>query len=266
MNKVLVATFDSEARAAEGLAEMKDLHRSGDISLYGTAVLAKDAAGKVSLRQAASEGPVGTTFGLLAGSLVGLLAGPVGLAVGASVGGLTGLIRDLNKSGIDAEFVDEVAQALTPGRVALLADIDEGWTAPVDARFAKLGAPVFRRLRHEVIEEQIARESAAFKAEVAQLKDELATAEADSKAAIQGQIDAAKKRAQVMANQAESRMAQIRRDADTRLSALGAQLEQASECQKTKIEKRIADAKADLELRHGKLAEAGRLTREALAL
>jgi len=86
--------------------------------------------------------------------------------VGASLGGLTGLIVDLNRSGVDVEFVNDVSDALTPGRFALLADIQEGWTAPVDTRLREHGGLIFRRLRSEVIEDQLARESAQFTAEM----------------------------------------------------------------------------------------------------
>jgi hypothetical protein len=34
MNKMLVAVFDREDAAFEGLSALKDLHRDGDISLY----------------------------------------------------------------------------------------------------------------------------------------------------------------------------------------------------------------------------------------
>lgn len=71
------------------------------------------ACAAASVKQAAERGPIGTALGMLTGSMVGLLAGPVGLAVGASLGGLTGLIFDLNKSGIDVQFVDDVSKALT---------------------------------------------------------------------------------------------------------------------------------------------------------
>jgi DNA anti-recombination protein RmuC len=202
---------------------------------------------------------------MLAGSMVGLLAGPVGLAVGASIGSLTGLIADLSKSGIDVQFVDDVSKALSAGKAAVLADVEETWTAPVDARVGKLGGIVFRRLRYEVAEDQLAREAAAFEAEAKQLKEELAQAHADNKAAIQAQIDAARSKAKVMQDQAKARIDQATREADAKLGALQAKLKQASDRRKEKIEKRIAEVKADLGARRSKLQEAGRLAKEALA-
>ena len=202
MNKMLVAVFNSEVAAFEGLSALKGLHKDGDVTVYATAVLVKDASGKVSMKETADEGPIGTALGILAGSMVGLLAGPVGLAVGASLGGLTGLISDLNRSGIDIQFVDDVSKAISPGKAAILADVEETWTEPVDARVGKLGGMVFRRLRSEVVEDQLARESAAFKTEVTQLEDELVQAHAEDKAAIQAHLEDAQKKVQVMQHQA----------------------------------------------------------------
>jgi uncharacterized membrane protein len=266
MNKMLVAVFNSETVAFEGLRALKDLHKEGDITLYATAVLSKDAAGRVSTNQAADEGPIGTALGMLTGSMMGLLGGPVGLAVGASMGGLTGLLFDLDKSGIDIQFVDDVSRALSPGKAAVLADVEESWTAPVEARIGKLGGMVFRRLRSEVVEDQLAREAAAFQAEVTQLKEELAQAQAENKAAIQKQIDDAKRKLKVTQDQAKARMDQAKREADAKISALQEQLKQASGRQRAKIEKRIAEVKADFESRRVKLVEAGELAKEALAV
>lgn len=266
MNKMMVAVFDSEMVAFQGVSALKDLHKDGDITLYATAVMVKDASGKVTMKQSADEGPIGTALGLLTGSMVGLLAGPVGLAVGASLGALTGLLADLNRSGIDVQFVDDVSKVLGPGKAAVLADVEESWTTPVDARVGKLGGMVFRRLRSEIVEDQLARESAAFKAEVKQLKEELAQARAEDKAAIQAHLDEAKKKAQVMQDQAKARMDQAKREADAKITALQGQLKQASDRQKAKIEKRIAEVRADLEARHAKLEEARQLAKEALTL
>ena len=172
MNKMLVAVFDSEAAAFEGLSALRDLHKAGDITLYASAVVVKDKAGKISVKQQADGGPAGTALGFLTGGLIGLLGGPAGLAAGVTIGGLTGLLFDLDKSGIGATFLEDVSKALTPGKVAVLTDLDESWTTPVDTRLHKQGAIVFRRLRSEVVEDQLARESAAFDANLKAIEDE----------------------------------------------------------------------------------------------
>ena len=77
------------------------------------------------------------------------------MAVGASLGGLAGLVFDANKSGVDVTFVDDVSKALTVGKTAVLAEVEETWTTPVDTRLHKLGGMVFRRLRGEVVGDQL---------------------------------------------------------------------------------------------------------------
>ena len=54
----------------------------------------------------------------------------MGFAVGASVGGLTGLLFDLDKTGIGVGVLDDVSKALTPGKVAQF-NIDMWSTANV---------------------------------------------------------------------------------------------------------------------------------------
>jgi uncharacterized membrane protein len=265
MNKVIVAVFDNEAAAFEGLKALRELHVDGDITLYASAVVAKDAAGKINIRQAADQGPVGTAVGLLTGSLVGLLGGPVGLAVGASVGGLTGLLFDLDKTGIGVGVLDDVSKALTPGKVAALADVEETWTTPVDTRLHKQGAIVFRRLRSEVVEDQLARESAAFEANLKALEDEFKRTSDENKAAIQKDIDAVKKQLTVTQDLAKKRLDQAKAEMDARVQALQDQAKGASERARARIDKRIAEAKADFAVRSKKLNQAWGLAKEALA-
>lgn len=94
MNKLLVAVFDTEAAANSGLNALRNLHAAGDITLFATAVLAKDAKGSVNVQQSMDSGPIGTATGLAVGSLIGLLGGPVGVAIGALTGTVAGAVRD----------------------------------------------------------------------------------------------------------------------------------------------------------------------------
>jgi uncharacterized membrane protein len=48
MNKMLVAIFDSETAADAGLKALRKLDGTGDITLYATGVMVKDAKGKIT--------------------------------------------------------------------------------------------------------------------------------------------------------------------------------------------------------------------------
>jgi uncharacterized membrane protein len=265
MNKMLVAVFDTEAAAFQGLSALKDLHRDGDITLYASAVIVKDKSGQISIKQAADDGPVGTAVGLLTGGLIGILGGPAGLAIGATIGGFTGFLCDLDESGIGATFLDDVSKTLTSGKAAVLADVEESWTTPVDTRLHKLDGIVFRRLRAEVIEDQLARESAAFDADLKVLQDDLKQGVAANKAAIQKDIEQVKKQIKATQDQAKAKLDQAKAEADARIKALQNQAKGASERAKARIDKRIADVKADFDVRSKKLNQAWTLTKEALA-
>ncbi len=262
---MLFAVFDGETAAFEGLSALKDLHRDGDVTLYASAVVVKDAGGKISVKQAADEGPMGTALGLLTGSMIGILGGPAGLALGATVGGLTGFLFDLDLSGISATFLDDASTTLTAGKAAVLAELDESWTTPVDTRLHEHGGIVFRRLRAEVIEDQLVRESAAFEADLKALEDDLNSAAAEDRAAIQKDIEQVKKQIEATREQARTRLDQAKAELDARVETLQNQARDASERGKARIQKRIAEAKADFEVRSKKLNQAWSLTKEALA-
>lgn len=265
MNKMVVAVFDSESAAFEGLSALRDLHKEGDITLYAAAVVVKDETGKISVKQQADDGPVGTAVGLLTGSLIGILGGPAGMALGASVGVLTGLLFDLDRSGVGATFLDDVSKALTAGKAAVVVEVDESWTTPVDTRLHKLGGMVFRRLRSEVVEDQFVRESAAFDADLQALEQELKQASAENRAAIQKDIDQVKKQIAATQDLAKARLDQAEAEMDARVKALQDQAKGASARARARIDKRIAEAKADYEVRAKKLNQAWTLTKEALA-
>lgn len=261
---MLIAVFDSESSAFEGLNALKDLHSNGDMSLYATAVLAKDTDGVIHIKQKADKGPAGAAIGMVTGSLVGILGGPVGIAIGAGLGGLTGMLFDLDRSGVDLQFVKDVSEAMAPGKVAILADITESWTTPVDTRMAEHGGIVFRRLRSEVIEDQYLREVTELEHEVAELEAEWAEAENEAKEKIHAQLEILKQKSEIIASKASDRIQSARSETDAKISTLRQQMLDSSERRKAKIEKRIAEVRADFDSRCSKLKEVGEHAKVAL--
>lgn len=266
MNKILVAVFDSETTAYEGVAALKDLHRDGDISLYASSVIAKDAAGTVAVRQAADSGPLGTLVGIVGGSLVGLLGGPAGALVGGWVGAGAGLMYDLFSAGVGADFVNDVGTTLTPGKVAVVADIDESWTTPVDTRLEAMGATVFRRYPGDVADEQLAREAEAAETETRQLVAEFEQAEGEARAKAQATAAAQRAKVEALVGRIDTTTKQAKAEFEARLATLHAQIEGARDEQRNRIEARISEAKANHKARQEKLEEARKHAKAALEL
>ena len=107
-------------------------------------------------------GPLGALSGTAFGtSDLRALFGPVGLAVGATAGIAGGAAFDLTNAAVGEDFVDDVSAALSPGKVAVVAEVEEDWTTPVDARMDAIGGIVFRRalsdVRHRSIRKTLPR-------------------------------------------------------------------------------------------------------------
>jgi uncharacterized membrane protein len=266
MNKILISVFDTEEAAFEGVTALKELHREGDITLYASAVVAKDAQGQVAVRQAADRGPIGTLVGIVTGSLVGLLGGPVGMAVGAYVGGTGGVLYDLFSAGFGVDVVDDVSEALTPGKAAVVADIDEYWVTPVETRLGAMGAMTFRRLPGEVLDEQLAREADASKAELEQLNAELHEESGEAKAKVQAAIQAQQRKLEALMTRVDTAIDQHKAELDARLTTLRTQWEKARGRQKERIDARIAELRASHQARQAKLQQAREYAKQALEL
>jgi uncharacterized membrane protein len=188
MDRMLVVVFDNEAKAYEGKKALMQLDDEGSINVYAYAVLAKHSDGTATVKQGDDIGPVGTLVGTSLGSLIGLLGGPAGLAIGATAGAAGGSIFDLHNARIGDDYLDDVTKALAPNKVAVVAQVDEDWTTPVDTRMEPLGGTVFRRALSDATDRANDEELTAMKADLAQYKAELAKERADRHAKIQAKI------------------------------------------------------------------------------
>jgi uncharacterized membrane protein len=158
MDKMFVIVFDSEAQAYEGSKALLELQDEGSISLYAQAVIVRDASGKLDVKQQSDVGPVGTVVGLVTGSLIGLIGGPLGLAIGAGAGTFGGVVYDLSNLRVNQDFLIEVEKSLQPGKAAVVAEVFEEWTTPIDTRMESLGGIVIRRTRRDMLDEQVEKE------------------------------------------------------------------------------------------------------------
>ena len=222
MDRMLVVVFDNEPKAYEGKNALLDLELEGSINVFAYAVLVKNADGTVTVKQGDDQGPLGTLVGTSLGSFIGLLGGPTGVAIGAMAGLMGGGALDLDNARIGEDFLEDVGKRLVPGKVAVVAEVEEDWITPVDERMEAIGGTVFRRamsaVKQTVNEEAIA----AMKADLAQMKAEQAKAHAGRQAKLHEKINQLESKIQAQLEKAKNRRADADRRAQEKVRLLQA--------------------------------------------
>ena len=250
MYKFLAVVFNDEKSAYEGARALADLNRDGSIDVFAAAVVQKDAQGWIATKKVQSDFPIQTVAGTAMGALIGLLGGPAGAAVGGAAGVMAGLLGDTYTAGVDEVFVTEVSTALTPGKCALIAEMDEDRVTPVDTRMEALGGVVHRTLRSTFEHEQWSQAAADARTELDQLKAEEADARADRKAKLQAQIAHLSQRLDTKLDRAKAQSKQAAEEFQAKATALRKRIDNERGDRKADLEGRLAKLRSDYHSRH----------------
>lgn len=126
MSDLIVVGFDSAEEADKVLLKLSSLKKEYLIDLEDAVVVARDAEGKIHLKQSFNLTAAGATSGLLSGSLWGGLVGllllnplagfAIGGALGAGAGALSGSLVDY---GIDDDFIKSLGNTIPNNSSAL---------------------------------------------------------------------------------------------------------------------------------------------------
>jgi len=158
MRNYVAVVFDHKSKAYEGLHALWQLDDAGEITVHGAAVVHRDLLGYFQVDTKETHPALATAAGVGIGALLGLLAGPAGVAVGAAggaaigaaAGGAAGAIADLGRAETREQAAFETRFVLGLGQSAVIADVSEDWTTPIDRRMHKLGGTVYRRTKSAV--------------------------------------------------------------------------------------------------------------------
>jgi uncharacterized membrane protein len=124
MSEFIAISFDDADQAAAALGSVRSLEREDKIHLKDTAVVTKDADGKIAVKNEMSSGTeTGAVVGGIVGAMLFLIFPVAGLLGGAIVGGLVG--RAVSP-GVDGGFVKEVGDDLPAGGSALFLLLKDG--------------------------------------------------------------------------------------------------------------------------------------------
>jgi hypothetical protein len=165
---------------------------------------------------------------------------------------------------VSTSFVDIVLQELTPGKAAVVAEVEEEWVTPLDTRMEAIGGVVVREPRADFEYLQYHEEVTALKEEFAELKAEYGQARKETRAKLKARVDQTQKKLENASARAESWMDRRRKEVEAKVKALQAGAAEASAERKARSEKRAAEIRADHERRSALMQQASVLVKEAL--
>jgi uncharacterized membrane protein len=174
MERMVVTIFDDEHKAYQGADVLQAVNEDGTVAVHEAWVLAKDRDGSVSVVKTEDTLPEGTMGGTVVGGLLGLLGGPVGVAIGATSGMALGATADVARARLGRDFITDVSRALAPGKIALVAEVDEESTDLLDERMKALDGQIFRRDLQDFADADYEDRATAVKSRLAQTRDEIA--------------------------------------------------------------------------------------------
>ena len=123
MGQFLAVTFDGADDAEAALKSIRSVEHANKIGLEDSAVVRKDADGKVTFHnEASSSTETGAVVGAVLGGLL-FVVFPLGVIAGAAAGALVGRAAS---GGIDGGFVKEVGEDLPNGGSALFLQLKDG--------------------------------------------------------------------------------------------------------------------------------------------
>ena len=137
MRNYVAVVFDDTSKAYEGLHALWQLDGEGAITVFGTTVVHRNEWGEYQVDSKETHAGLATAVGVGVGALLGALAGPAGAAVGATTDLVRADTRDQSRY--------ETAFVVGAGQSAVIADVSEDWTGPIDTRMRELGGIVYRR-------------------------------------------------------------------------------------------------------------------------
>jgi uncharacterized membrane protein len=154
---VFLGAYADEAQAREDYEVVKDLHAAGVIGTYDSAIITKDAEGKIHVGKDEIPTRRGAWGGAGVGALIGILFPPsiLGTAiVGAAVGGVGGHLW----KGLSRGDMKDLGEVLDEGQAALLVIGDWRLEEAIDRAFAHAERRLSREikgLQRQQVEEEI---------------------------------------------------------------------------------------------------------------
>lgn len=152
---VIVAAFNVESEGFQALSELRQAVADETYLVSAAALVKKEKDVCTYLDGFDTGAHTGNDamIGGLIGMTVGLIAGPLGVLLGGSYGSLIGMTADMGDAALELSMLDQIADKLDDGMVALVAlSIEENDDA-IDAMLSKFDTVIARFDADAVAEE-----------------------------------------------------------------------------------------------------------------
>jgi len=181
MERLIVGVFNGDAEANRGMHALRQLDQEHTLTIYNSAIGQRNADGTLTVQQ--------FDQGLLTGVSANAVGGLIAVLGGADSAPKSALTALYDRARIGQDFIDDVNTTLSPGKVAIMVDVEEDATAPVDSGLETHGGIVFRRTLPTVSEAIREANIAATKADLELMKAEITNVKADRAAKLQKKLD-----------------------------------------------------------------------------
>jgi uncharacterized membrane protein len=255
MGALLVMVFDDEAGSREGAQALRALHAEGAITLYASAIVAREPRGRgLAIREPVgeAEGAAAPIVGAMLGALVALLGGPATAVARTVEAGLVAAVRDLVEAGLGAGYLEQISRQLQAGRCAVVASAEEESPIPLELVVASLGGSVLRHGHGGTgADEIVMREVEGLRRDLAALRQDRNLA----KASAAGQAVPRTREAELRRSLKHARLlaGALRREAAAKVSVLRAQAAILDGEARAAVESRAGRVRAALEARASRL-------------
>jgi hypothetical protein len=185
-------------QASHGARVLQELHVQAKVLVYALAVITKRVDKIAVLEIAAGQARLQPIIGRATRSLIKLLEEPLSRIDDAGSGPAVDRLINMANAGVEDDFVHEISRHLLPGSWAMVSEIDEESVTDTDTRLEALAAVIFRCVRRDVMDAQIASDLDVLLHEVKRLEHELLQAQITLKLA-KDRFQTARERARYLA-------------------------------------------------------------------
>jgi uncharacterized membrane protein len=261
MSRLVVAVFNNRDEALLAAGAIKELCQSGELLAYALTVIVNEME-KIMVDESMTEHLNKTALGNTTRALIELLAEPYWHGIDKQ--SIDEASTPIAAMGVEPTFIAEVTRQLSPGRAAIITEIEED-IALMANLVESSGGIVLDCTRSELIDLHIAQQLETMRRQIQNLEGRLAHASEDSKAGLKRELDVSRSKFNTIKNQARCHATTIRRETEAKIVCLQEHAAKAKGERRAKLERVAEEVRVDYVNRATKLSFAWRIAGEALA-